>query len=142
MLTIHRDPAAIAAKADADIARAKADASAAVVAWAEQFLDQFTAGYPKQETLAWGAKLAAARKILSGQPDGLIEIEAEALGVPALFLAARVEQLGGRYERIVAVMAALRGRAQAAIVAATDAEALPAIIEAMKAASASALSEP
>lgn len=139
MLTIRRDPAAIAAKAAADLARAKASASAAVVAWAEQFLDQFTAGYPKQETLAWGAKLAAARKILAGGQDALIAIEAEALGVSDLSLAARVDVLGSRYEQIVALTSAIRGATQARIAAAPDAAALPAILEDAKATAEAAL---
>lgn len=117
----------------------KAAASAAVVSWAEQFLNQFTAGYPRQETLAWGAKLAAARRVIAGEHDALIAVEAEALGVHVLTLALRVNVLGSRYEQIVALTSAIRGATQARIAAAPDAAALPSILEDAKATAEAAL---
>lgn len=134
MLTIRRDQAAIAAKAEADLASAKARASAEVVAWAQGFLDQFTAGYPTQETLAWGAKLAAARRVMAFGSDPLIEIEADALRITPVALAAKVVAKGETYERIVALTSAIRGATQQAIAEAGSVDDLPAILDHAKAA--------
>lgn len=101
----------------------KAEARARVVAFAEDCLGQFTADYPTEEVLSWGSKLTAARRVLAGGTEAIIQIEADALGVTAEVLAARVVSKGGAYEAMVARAAAFRGRAHAAInAAATELE--------------------
>lgn len=127
----------VAAAFEAD----KAAASAEIVEWVQGFLDQFTAGYPTQETLAWGAKLAAARHILAGGTDRLIQIEADTLGAPASVLAAKVVAKGEAYEQIVAMASAIRGATQARIAAASDASQLPAILAIAKSAAEAALAQ-
>jgi len=96
----------------------KAEARAKVVAWASVTLSRFTADYPPEEVLSWSAKLPAARRVLAGQREVMIEIEARALGVPVSALAAKVVEKGGIYEAIAALAAAIRGKTQAGIDAA------------------------
>lgn len=123
MLMVRRDQDAIRAKAEADLLAAKAAAKKKVIDWASATLSRFTAGYPNEEVLAWGAKLTAARRVLDGGAEPIIQIEAQALGVSPAALAAKVVAKGAPYEAIVALAAAIRGRAHAAIDAAnSDAE--------------------
>lgn len=102
----------------ADLAAYKSEAKAKVVAWASITMSRFTAGYPPEEVLSWSAKLPAARRVLAGHREVMIEIEAQALGVPVLALAAKVVEKGGIYEAIAALAAAIRGKTQAGIDAA------------------------
>lgn len=106
----------------------RGEAKAKVVQWASATLSQFTVGYPKEEVLSWSAKLPAARRVLEGGHEPMIEIEAGALGITPLTLAAKVAEKGGQYEAIVALAAAIRGRTQAAIDAAPDAPAIDAAL--------------
>lgn len=107
---------------------AKAEAKAKVVAWASAALAPFTSGYPSEEVVAWGSKLAAARKVLAGAAEPLISIEAQALGVPATALAAKVVEKGSLYEAIVALASAIRGKTHAAIDAAASANEVDAVL--------------
>lgn len=106
----------------------RAEAKAKVVEWASAALAPFTAGYPNEEVVAWGAKLAAARKVLAGGAEPLIAIEAQALGIPATALAAKVVEKGSLYEEIVALASAIRGKTHAAIDAAASANEVDAVL--------------
>jgi len=105
------------------------EAKAKVIAWASAMLSQFTAGYPHEEVLSWSAKLPAARNVLHGGIEPMIQIEAKALGIDPKELAAKVAEKGGRYEAIVALAAAIRGRTHAEIDAAPDAASVDATVD-------------
>lgn len=105
---------------------ARAEAKLAFSARVESMLNAFTAGYPRQETLAWGAKMAAARRVLAGgAADAMLQVEADALGIPVATLSAKVVAKGAPYERLIAVTSARRKAVQDAI----DAAATPADVD-------------
>lgn len=115
---------------DRSLDQIRDEAKAKVIAWASATLSQFTTGYPPEEVLSWSAKLPAARRVLAGEREPMIEIEAKALGVAPTALAAKIAQKGGQYEAIVALASAIRSKTHAAIDAATT----PAQIDAVLAA--------
>ena len=116
MLTARRTPEHMATALDRDLTEARQKAVLEVARHIESVLSRFTDPYPHQETLSWGTKLEAARRVIStGSVEPVIRSEAAARGVSDLDLARRVVTKGQAYEMLVAVAAAARDRAQDAI---------------------------
>ena len=132
MLIIKRNQLAIDARRQASLARAKTEAKVALARHVEGLLERFTVEYPRQETLAWGSKLAAARGVMAGGSNLILQVEADTLGIPVATLAAKVVEKGSLYEQIVAVASALRGASHAQIEAATSEDAIETVLATAK----------
>lgn len=112
---------------------ARAAANVAFLAWAEEFLSQFTAGYPEAERLSWPVKEAAADAYLLGAatPKQVRSLTREATtkGVAVRDLAESITTKADLFRSIIDFTSGLRGRVQRQIAAAQPGDML-ALLEA------------
>lgn len=108
-----------------------------LVAFLDEVTAKITGPVPVDEKLAWSKKERAATAYLAGNATAdlraMIEGEAAAAGEDATALANKILAKAARYNMIVALIAGVRRKAEAAIDAGTP-EQFPAIIDAAKAA--------
>ena len=115
----------------------KAEARAAMIAWASDFLSQFTSGTIASEPLSWGTKADAARAYTAGTASAdqamMIETEAAVTGETPLALCGKIIAQADLYTAVIAFATGLRRRVNAEIEAATDAAQLQPILDQAKA---------
>ena len=113
-----------------DLTERKAAALSGTVARCDEIAAQATAGYVRMEIAAWPAKAADARAVVAGgDPSLLLEVEAEALGVPVADLAVKITQKAEVYETLIAKLAAIRQKAAMLFDAAPDVAVLQTSLE-------------
>lgn len=118
-----------------ELPQAREQAKAAMLAWINDFLRPFTAAAAEAEPLAWAAKELAARAYPNGTPEqtAMIEVEASVTGETPAQLCAIIIGQADLYRQIIAFTTGLRRKTVAEIDAA-DLAAIPAVLDAAKAA--------
>jgi len=111
----------------------RAQAVVNLVAMINGAADALTAGVPMAEMLSWGAKEAAARKLLAGDvlsayEAAILRPEADLTGETLAQLAARVAYRGDQYRAVVSAMSGVRRQAETAIAGAETPEAIGAAL--------------
>lgn len=108
------------------------DAKAAMLAWIDAFLQQFTAGAASAEPLAWAKKEDAARAYLANTATAdqitMIEVEAGVTGEAPNNLCNLIVGQAGLYTVVIAFTTGLRRKTNTAIDAAVSVDDLPAIL--------------
>jgi len=90
-------------------------------------------GYTREEVLAFGSKLAAARRMAAGGPDeAIITTEAATLGVTPAVLTAKIVAKGTGFEALTALSAGIRGKTYKAVDEAMTVEAVDALMAAVR----------
>jgi hypothetical protein len=110
----------------------RTQANAAMTAWIDRFLGQFTAGVSPAELASWPVKATHARAHIGGAPQPMIMAEAAITGEDAGALAQKIVAKSDAYEAIIASVTGLRRATEAAIAAADTQEAVAAALDTAK----------
>lgn len=106
------------------LAALKAEAVAAVIAYANAFGDRLTAGYPRHEVQSWPMKVPEAMAIMAGETDPaitpIITAERQITKASPRDLARSVLAKAGPFATAIGTMSGLRQITLAAIDAAAD----------------------